>query len=148
MFKHILVPTDDSTLSRKAVKAGITLAKSLGAKVTAYHALQVGLPYGFRDGVIIKQQALHKTFEEEARKRAEKFLGDAAKAAAAAGVVCATYVDKPATPYEGITALARKNKCDVIVIASHGRDAFSSLLLGSVTQKVLASSKIPVLVYR
>ncbi len=55
---------------------------------------------------------------------------------------------KPATPYEGIIAAAKKKKCDCIFIASHGRGELASLLLGSVTQKVLAHSKIPVLVYR
>jgi nucleotide-binding universal stress UspA family protein len=70
------------------------------------------------------------------------------KAARAAGVRCQTVMTKPATASQGIVAAAKKQRCDVIFMASHGRGELATLLLGSVTQKVLAHTKLPVLVYR
>ena len=70
------------------------------------------------------------------------------KVAKAAGVSCETMMTKPSTAYQGIIDAARRRKCDVIFMASHGRGELASLILGSVTQKVLAHSKVPVLVYR
>jgi nucleotide-binding universal stress UspA family protein len=63
-------------------------------------------------------------------------------------VPCETYITTPPTPYEGIIDAAKKKKCDLIFMASHGRGEFASLIVGSVTQKVLAHSKLPVVVYR
>jgi len=147
MFKKILIPTDGSALSRKAIRAGVRLAKELGAKITAYYALEMFQPYVYGDGTVIDSATLN-AFEQRARKQGQKYLDDVVKAAKAAGVRCETMMTKPATPYQGIVDAARKAKCDVIFMASHGRGEFASLVLGSVTQKVLAKSKIPVLVYR
>jgi len=147
MFKRILIPTDGSALSRKAIRAGVRLAKELGAKVTAYYALEMFQPYVYGDGTVIDSATLN-AFEQRARKQGQKYLDDVAKTAKAAGVRCDKMMTKPATPYQGIVDAARKAKCDVIFMASHGRGEFASLILGSVTQKVLAKSKVPVLVYR
>jgi nucleotide-binding universal stress UspA family protein len=147
MFKRILIPTDGSALSRKAIKAGVRLAKELGAKITAYYALEMFQPYVYGDGTVIDSATLN-AFERRARQQGEKHLDQVAKAAKAAGVSCEKVMTKPATPYQGIIDAARKRKCDVIFMASHGRGEFASLILGSVTQKVLAKSKVPVLVYR
>jgi nucleotide-binding universal stress UspA family protein len=68
--------------------------------------------------------------------------------AKAAGVPFAAVVTKAVTAYEGIIDAAKKQKCDVIFMASHGRRGLSRLMMGSVTQKVLTHSKIPVVVYR
>ena len=86
--------------------------------------------------------------EHTARKQAEKYVTQVANAARAAGVACETYVTRPVTAHEGIIKAAKRKNCDAIFIASHGRDGIASLILGSVTQRVLAHSKIPVLVYR
>jgi len=147
MFKHVLIPTDGSAVARKAVKAGVALAKELGAKVTAYHALEALPPYAYGDGYIISTATI-KRFEEGARAMGRKHLAAVAKAAKAAGVACGPLMTKPMTPYQGIIDAAKKKRCDVIFMASHGRGEFATLLLGSVTQKVLAHSKLPVLVYR
>lgn len=147
MFKHVLIPVDGSALAKKAVKAGVAFAKATDAKLTVYHALEIAQPYLLGEGMAIDVSAF-RTFAERAREQAEKLVADASKAAKAAGVRCETYISKPATAYQGIVAAAKKKKCDVIFIASHGRGEFTSLLLGSVTQKVLAHSKVPVLVYR
>ena len=147
MFKRILIPTDGSTLSRKAARAGVAFAKAVRASITAYHALETNLPYLAGEGVLI-DATLIADIDKAARRRGEKCVADVAKMARASGVRCRTYVTKPVTPYQGIIDAARKNKCDAIFIASHGRGGVASLLLGSVTQSVLAHSKIPVVVYR
>jgi nucleotide-binding universal stress UspA family protein len=145
MFKHVLIPTDGSALSRRAVKAGISFAKGMGARVTAYHAVPVIQPYIVGGAVGI---APLREFEARVRKQAERYLAEAGRAAKVAGVRFQAEIGEPATPYRGIIEAAKRRKCDVIFMASRGRGEFSSLILGSVTQKVLAHSTIPVLVYR
>ena len=147
MFKHVLIPTDGSPVARKAVRAGVALARDLGAKVTAYYAMETIQPYAFGDGYILDTSTL-LGMDRQAKEIGQKYLAAVEKAAQAAGVPCQTLMTKPETAAEGIIAAARKRKCDVIFMASHGRGEFASLVLGSVTQKVLARSKIPVLVYR
>jgi len=147
MFRRILIPTDGSTLSRRAAKAGIRFAKAVGAKVTAYHGMETNLPYLAGDGALI-DATLIETLERTARQRGQRYVAEVAKAARAAGVACETYVTKPVTSYQGIVDAARRKKCDAIFMASHGRGGVASLILGSVTQSVLAHSRIPVVVYR
>jgi nucleotide-binding universal stress UspA family protein len=147
MFKHVLLPTDGSPVSRKAVKAGVALAKKLGAKVTAYYAIDTVPSYVYTEGYAM-EAGLMREFEKRAREQAMKHLAAVEKAAKAAGVRCQTLITKPGTAYQGIVAAAKKQRCDLIVMASHGRGGLATLLLGGVTQKVLAHSKIPVLVVR
>jgi nucleotide-binding universal stress UspA family protein len=147
MFKHILIPTDGSPVAAKAVKAGIELAKEVGARVTAYYGLDpMPAPY-YGDGYTVDARAI-ADIERSARVAGEKTLEKIAQTAKVAGVPFTAVITKPTTPYEGIIAAAKKDKCDVIFMASHGRRGIAGLLLGSVTQKVLSHSKIPVLVYR
>jgi nucleotide-binding universal stress UspA family protein len=147
MFKHVLLPTDGSKVARKAIKAGIALAKELGAKVTAYYAIDALSAYSYAEGYPIGGPVL-KEFEKRAREQGAKYLAEVEKAARAAGVPCRTLITKPGTAYQGIIAAAKKQRCDVILMASHGRGELATLLLGSITQKVLAHTKLPVLVYR
>ncbi len=146
MFKHFLIPTDGSPISRKAVKAGIALAKKLGAKVTAYCAIEQ-LEMVYAEGYVMDQKTIDR-FEEQARKTAQKHVDAIGVLARTARVRFASLVAKSYTPYDGIIKTARKKKCDVIFMASHGRRGLSKLIMGSVTQKVLSHSKIPVVVYR
>jgi nucleotide-binding universal stress UspA family protein len=147
MFKHLLLPTDGSKLSNKAVKMGIDFAKKAGARVTAMHVVpQFTLMVD--DGITMLSPALKKRFEDQGRARAQKMLDDVARQARARGVRCATLCVSSDLPYQEIIAVARKKKCDVILMASHGRRGLSSLLLGSETAKVLLHSKIPVLIVR
>ena len=146
MFKHILISTDGSPVSIKAAKAGIALARALGSKVTAYSALEeLQLFYG--EGYVPTQSMVNE-FLQRARQAAQKRVDTIGKMAKAAGVPFASVVTKAYSPYEGIIAVARKRKCDVIFMASHGRRGLSKLIMGSVTQKVLTHSRIPVVVYR
>lgn len=147
MFKHLLLPTDGSKLSSKAVKMGIDFAKRTKARVTAIHVVpQFTLMVD--DGITMLSPALKKRFEDEGRARAQKMLNDVAKQARSRGVRCTTLCVASDLPYQEIIGTARKKKCDVILMASHGRRGLSSLLLGSETAKVLLHSKIPVLVVR
>lgn len=146
MFKHVLIPIDGSPASIRAARAGIAFARRLGAKVTAYYALEALEPV-WNEGYRLDQTAI-EGFEAGARKAAQQRLDALGRTATLAGVPYASAVTKVATACEGIIDAAKKQKCDVIFIASHGRRGLVKLLLGSVTQKVLSRSRIPVLVYR
>ena len=146
MFKHILIPTDGSPVANRAAKAAIALARRLGAKVTAYCALEE-LQMIYADGYAFNQKEI-SSFEDRARDVGQKRVDAIGRTAKAAGVPFTSVVAKALTPYEGIIAAAKKRKCDVIFMASHGRRGISGLIMGSVTQKVLSHAKIPVVVYR
>ena len=146
MFKHILIPTDGSPVANRAAKACIALARRLGAKVTAYCAIE-GLQPIYIDGYVFTQRQLDG-FEARARGAGQKRLDAIGKIARAAGVPFTSVVAAALSPYEGIIAAAKKRKCDVIFMASHGRRGLSKLIMGSVTQKVLSHSRIPVVVYQ
>ena len=148
MYKHILLPSDGSPLSEKAVKQCMRLAKSVGAKVTAVNVTpeyQMVIDEGF---VMPAAPLIKKRFEEETARRSQKILADVKTEAAAAGVDCSGVSVTSGVPYEAIIKQAKKSKCDLIMMASHGRKGLSSLLLGSETAKVLTHSTIPVLVVR
>jgi nucleotide-binding universal stress UspA family protein len=147
MFKHILLPTDGSTISRKAVKRGIDLARKNRARVTALHVVPE-FKLMVDEGITMLNPALKKRFEDEGRARAQKMLDDIAKQARARGVRCSTLCVASDLPYQQIIATARRKRCDLILMASHGRRGLSSLLLGSETAKVLLHTKVPVLVVR
>jgi nucleotide-binding universal stress UspA family protein len=147
MFKHILIPTDGSPLAGKAVKAGIAMAAKLGARVTVYYAREPLVQVHYGDGYIMDR---HMAAELDARSEAaaKAVLDKIGKAARAAKVPFTGITTVERSPYEGIVATAKKRKCDVIFIASHGRRGLTGVVLGSVTNKVLSHSKLPVMVYR
>jgi nucleotide-binding universal stress UspA family protein len=147
VFKRILIPTDGSPVARKAIKAGIRFAKEAGASVVGYYAVEAIERIYYSEGRSGRPSTV-KALEKRLSKQGERYLAEIRKAAEAAGVTCDTLMTSAAAPHQGIIDAARKKKCDVIFIASHGRGTFASLLLGSVTQKVLTYSTIPVLVYR
>ena len=146
MFKHILISTDGSPVSNKAAKAGIALARALGAKVTAYCALEE-LQIFYGEGYIPSQTEIDRLVRR-ARETGQRRVDVIGKMAKAARVPFVSVVTKAYSPYEGIIDAAKKRKCDVIFMASHGRRGLSKLIMGSVTQKVLSHSRIPVVVYR
>ncbi len=147
MFKHILLPTDGSKLSSRAARTGIDFAKKTRARVTAIHVVSE-FALMVDDGITMLSPALRKRFEDQGRARAQQMLDEIAKQARSRGVRCATLCVSSDLPYQQIIAVARKRKCDLILMASHGRRGLSSLLLGSETAKVLLHSKVPVLVVR
>lgn len=147
MFKHILIPTDGSPVSAKAVKAGIAIAKQMGAKVTAYYAVEPVPMRLYGEGYVADRQMVAE-FERRARATAKKHVEAVERAAAKARVRCDALVEIARTPYEGIIEAARRRRCDLILMASHGYRGLMRLTLGSVTDKVIQLSKVPVLVYR
>jgi nucleotide-binding universal stress UspA family protein len=145
MYQHILLPTDGSELSTQAVRAGIGLAKSLGARVTALHTTpQLYLSKMLASEII--EQA--RKYEDQTKEEAAQVLGAVEEAAREAGVACNALQRASNSPWEEITKVATEQGCDLICMASHGRHGVSALLLGSETTKVLTHSKIPVLVCR
>jgi nucleotide-binding universal stress UspA family protein len=147
MYKHILVATDGSKLSQKAVTHAIALAQALGAKMTVFYASpDYPLP-AYADGVVYEPVS-KKEYAALANREAEKILKAIAEKAEAGGLDCATMHTIAPAPWEAILAAAKKAKADAIVMASHGRRGVSALLLGSETQKVLTHSKLPVIVVR
>ena len=147
MFRNILVPTDGSALSRKAIRGAVQLAKEQKARVTALH---VAPPYNPRvsDEAAVVHFESPQAYAERTRAAAGRHLKAVEKAAAAAGVRCDSVLAFNDFPFEAIIRAADRGKCDLIYMASHGRRGISRLILGSETGKVLAHSKIPVLVVR
>ncbi|MBV9286601.1 MAG: universal stress protein [Hyphomicrobiales bacterium] len=145
MFKHILIPTDGSDLSRKAVLYAVQLAKACNARVTGLTLIE---PYHVAtlDAVLVSVD--QDQYEAESRRIADATLEQISIAADAAGVPCDTIREVHEHPYRAIIDAAHAKGCDLIVMASHGRRGMSALLLGSETVKVLTHSTIPVLVYR
>jgi len=149
MYSKLLVPTDGSKLSVKAVVHALGLAKALQAKIAVLYATPTFAPESYFDGGGALHERMSKSeYEAIAARAAERVLNPLADKAAAAKVECTTLNVFADAPWEAIIAAAGKQKCDAIVMASHGRRAVSALLLGSETQKVLAHSKIPVVVVR
>lgn len=147
MFKHILLPTDGSKLSDRAVRLGIRFAGRIRARVTALHVTPAFRAFA-NEGFAPLNPVLKKRLEDDARARATRMLDAIARQARSRRVRCATLILTSDLAYQEIIAAARKKKCDLIMMASHGRRGLSSLLLGSETAKVLLHSKIPVLVVR
>jgi nucleotide-binding universal stress UspA family protein len=129
MFKNILIATDGSELAWHAVANGLSLAKSMGAKV----------------GVILVEAPMHA---EEIKRQTKVVLKRAAEQAEFIGVPCETIQVEHDHPHQAIVAAAKDKGCDLIIMASHGHGRLSTTLLGSVTHDVLRHATIPVLVWR
>lgn len=144
MFRKILLPTDGSELSGKAIEGGLGFAKALGASVVGVTVIE---PYSYSNLSEYRPESLDD-YEQRMLKVAAERLGRVADAAARAGVAVETQTVKSFSPHEAIIDAAKSTGCDVIFMASHGRKGLSAVLLGSETQKVLTHSTIPVMVYR
>jgi nucleotide-binding universal stress UspA family protein len=127
MYRHILIPTDGSELAERGVAHGLALAKSLGAKVSVIYVVEPLL-------------AVTGDFAS--------VLDRAENAAREAGVSCETIQVENMQPHQAIIAAAEDKGCNLIVMSWHGRSGLSTLLIGSVTTKVLTYAKTPVLVCR
>lgn len=144
MFKKILVATDGSDLSRRAVDTAVGLARSLGASLVGVTAVDA-YPYS---GVGQIEPAAYSEFQARAAAEAADRLAALESAARAAGVACECLSRDGAPPWRAILDAAAETGCDAIVMASHGRRGVGALLLGSETQHVLARSTLPVIVVR
>ncbi len=144
MFKRILVPTDGSDITGKAVDKALALAKSVGATV---YAISVKEPFPY-SAISEMQPTPPQEFFDAQERIAAKRLAQVTDAAKASGVACQAHSVEALHPWEAIIDHAKRMECDLVVMASHGRRGVSALLLGSETQKVLTHSTVPVLVVR
>ena len=145
MFKKILVPTDGSSQSQRAVQAAVEFAAATGASLVGLSVAQQ-YPYMLlpEAGSVVDLGEFEQAEEQAARKHVQ----DLAAAAQAAGVACETVTLRAVHPHEEILALAKDRQCDLVWMGSHGRKGLDRLILGSETQRVLAHANLPVLVYR
>ena len=147
MYRRILLATDGSTLSGKAVTQALALAKAVGARLIAFYAPPPFPIPVYGDAGLYEAKA-KKDYAAIAARDADRVLAPVERKAAQAGVACEVVQATSDTPWRAILAAARAEKADVIVMASHGRQGMAAVLLGSETTKVLTHSKIPVLVVR
>ncbi len=146
MFKRILIPTDGSPIAMKAARAGIALAKTLGARVVGCYVVEEVQPvFGARAMV---SQRMIDDFNQGNRDAGQRHVNAIGKIAARLGVPFTAVVSRDPPPHQGIANVAKKHKCDVIFMASHGRSGLNKLMMGSVAQKLLLHSILPVVVYR
>jgi nucleotide-binding universal stress UspA family protein len=147
MHKHILVPTDGSRLSRRAIEYGVKLAKSTGARITFLN-VQSTLPAMYPLEWPAGQQISRRDVIKAAELAAGRILEEAIKLAEEGDVSSngVSVFDK--APFEAIIATAKTKRCDLILMAAHGRRGLKGLILGSETQKVLTHCRTPLLVHR
>ncbi|HZV65035.1 MAG TPA: universal stress protein [Telluria sp.] len=145
MFKHILLPTDGSAMSEQANRKCLKLARESGASVTAIYAIPEYHSYVDAPGVVIDSP---EQYQNASLADTRRILGEVEALASEAGVPCDTRSVCSDHPHEVIIKAARALGCDLICMASHGHQGVKGVLLGSVTQKVLAHGDTPVLVYR
>ncbi|MDR6887999.1 MULTISPECIES: universal stress protein [Variovorax] len=147
MFKRILVATDGSTLSKKAVTSAIALAATHDADLVAINVIP-RYPKGYFEGAVAFSPEDIGRVEKQWADKAQAMLDTVKSRAEQSGVRIKTATVNSDLVAESIVAAAKKHKCDLIVMASHGRKGIKRLLLGSETQHVLAHSALPVLVLR
>jgi nucleotide-binding universal stress UspA family protein len=144
MYKRILLPTDGSEITAKAVQAAIGMARLAGAELFV-----IGVKEPFPYSAISEMQPVppQEFYDAQERIAAEQVKA-VTDAATAAGIQCRGHTVEALHPWEAILDHAKTQGCDLVVMASHGRRGVSALLLGSETQKVLTHSTLPVLVVR
>jgi nucleotide-binding universal stress UspA family protein len=147
MYRHLLVPSDGSELSNKAVDVAVGLAKTLGARITGVYATPEFMP-PLDTMVPAYSLPSREEYEKQAAVEADLALKALRDACASAGVSCECHYRINNHPYKVVLETAQARGCDLIVMASHGRGGLGALLLGSETQKVLTHGKLPVLVVR
>lgn len=146
MYRNILIPTDGTERSHRAVLHGISLAKAVGAKVTA---LTVEPTFNVFTLTHAQEYTINQVFNDytaHAKTHAANILDSVASAAKAAGVACETVQVEQDHPHQAIIDTAKAKGCDLIVMASHGRSGVSAVVMGSVTIKVVTHTDIPVLI--
>jgi len=144
MFKRILIPTDGSDITLKATQTALELAKVHGAAV---YAISVKEPFPY-SAISEMQPVPPQEFYDAQERIAASRVKSVVDAAVAAGVVCHGHTVEALHAWEAILDHAKSQKCDLIVMASHGRRGVAAMLLGSETSRVLTHSEIPVLVVK
>jgi len=144
MFSKILVPTDGSELSVRAIQGAVELASKLGARLVG---LTVVEPYAYASLSEYRPETIAE-YEQRADEVAHERLATLEHLAQKGGVSVETTVVRSFSPFDAIIETAKRCGCDAIFMASHGRRGIGAVLLGSETQKVLTHSSLPVMVYR
>ncbi|HRK40231.1 MAG TPA: universal stress protein [Burkholderiaceae bacterium] len=144
MFKKILVPSDGSVQSHKAAIVAADLAKSQGAEVVGIYVIDPFPFIGVGDASAVGLQA----YMAEAQAAAGQSLADIRTMCEEKGVKFAGDTIERTSAYEGILETAKAEKCDLIVMGSHGRRGIQALILGSVAQKVLTHTDLPVMIIK
>ena len=147
MYQRILVCTDGSKLSQKAVSSAISLAAALNAELVAMTVVQRYPASYFEGGVTVSSEDIGR-IEKQWADEGQAIVDKVKEVAIAKGVTARAVVVRSAIIADAVMAAARKQKCDLIVMASHGRKGIKRVLLGSETQHVLTHSSMPVLVLR
>lgn len=147
MFKRILVATDGSELSTRAVDKAIELARAVGADLFALKVVHLQVEAHW-DGALIHERAAHAKLEAQQTELAQAVVDAVKKSAQGAGIQVTSLTVKASSVADAVIEAAQKNGCDLIVMASHGRRGLARVLLGSETQHVLTHTLIPVLVIR
>ena len=148
MYKHILVSTDGSELSIKAIRTAVALASATGAKLTGVYVIAPFTASEFGEGVMYGPAISRKRYKEITEREAREALAAVWIEAGAGRARCATMTITADSPWAGIIIAAKSKGADLIVMASHGRHGLAGIVLGSETTKVLTHSTIPVLVCR
>jgi nucleotide-binding universal stress UspA family protein len=143
MFKHILLPTDGSELSLKAVKLGVDLAKVCGADVLALHVIPPAQAIAYVAEMMV---SLGFDYAKEATGFAERYLQDARAIADKAGVKFDSRLVFGSQAYQAIVETTKERHCDLIVMAAHSWEGLARVLMGSETHKVILKSDVPVMV--
>ncbi|MEO6896203.1 MAG: universal stress protein [Caldimonas sp.] len=144
MFQRILVPTDGSEISQRATQTAIALAKPLGAEIFTI-CVKEPFPYG---AVAELQPTPPQEFFDAQERTAARNVRAVIEACDMAGVVSHAKTVEGLQAWEAIIENALEQRCDLLVMGSHGRSGLASLFLGSETQDVLRHTTIPVLVVR
>ena len=148
MFKNILVPLDESALAERALPVAKDLAGRLGATLHLLEAVEPNAElFSGSDSVASSQydmKAMQNSSEVQFRK-AETYLANVAETCRAEGLSVQTEVREAAAP-ESIKSYAADEEVDLIVIGTHGRGGIQRMLVGSVTDRVIRSVGVPVLV--
>jgi nucleotide-binding universal stress UspA family protein len=147
MFKHILIPTDGSSRSVAAIEKAVRLAKEQKGRVTGLYVAAPAQRVLVEDASSMHYR-LPRTHGDGAHPASRKYLREVSQTAAELGVPFDVVYAVNERPYDEIVRTANRLKCDLICMASHGRTGLSKLLLGSQTSRVLALSRIPVMVIR
>ena len=144
MYKRILIPTDGSDITTKAVQAAIGLARITGAQL---HAIAVKEPFPY-SAISEMQPVPPQDFFDAQERIASARIKAVVAGAQAEGIACQGFSVEALHPWEAIIDHAKTQQCDLIVMASHGRRGISAMLLGSETQRVLIHTTLPVLIVR
>lgn len=147
MYQRILVATDGSTLSKKAVNSAIALAALSGAELVALKVIP-RYPQSYFEGSIPLSTQDVARVEQQWAEDGQSVVDAVKKAGEAKGVKVKAVTAKSDVVSDAVISAAKKYKADLIVMASHGRKGIKRLLLGSETQQVLTHTSLPVLVLR